>query len=114
MTIEQYLRGKVDFNLAAETVQAILLDRGIAEGSAMTSVTEKQRDLALADLYMFLSTSSVSSSSSYDSDGGWQKHRSNKNVANRAAFADLARKLYEKWGEVPAAATGKVTMKPLY
>lgn len=115
MAIEQYLKGKVDFNLALETIQAILFDRGIEEGSPLSIVTEKQKDLALADVYMFLATSSVSSSSSYESDGGWQKQTSSKNVTNRAALADLAKALYAKWGEAPAATTtGKVTMKPLY
>lgn len=70
MTIEQYLQGKVDFNLTDANIQAILYDRGVAEGANMSAVTEMQKDLCLADLYMLLANSSVSSSGEYESDGG--------------------------------------------
>lgn len=114
MTIEQYLQGKVDFNLSENTVAGILLDRGIAEGADMTAVTERQRDLALADLYMFIAGSSTSSSGDYESDGGWQRQRSSKNVYNRNAFLQMARALYDKWGEEVFDPTPKMRMRPLY
>jgi len=114
MTIEQYLRGKVDFNLTDATLASILFDRGVAEGADVTTVTEQQRDLCLADLYMFLATSSTSSSSEVESDGGWTKQKSNKNVVNRSGFINLANTLYSKWNvEIPTATT-KITLRPLY
>jgi len=114
MTIEQYLTGKVDFNLNESTLAAILFDRGVIEGASVTTVTERQRDLCLADLYMFVANSSTSSSSEMESDGGWVRQKANKNVANRNTFVSLAKALYEKWGvAVPASGT-KVTLKPLY
>ena len=114
MTIEQYLRGKVDINLNENTLAAILFDRGIAEGANLSSVTERQKDLALADLYMFAAGSSTSASGEYDSDGGWQRQRSAKNVYNRPGLIALAKALYAKWGEAVDDSIGKVKMKPLY
>jgi len=114
MTIEQYLIGKVDFNLGSNTIAAILFDRSIAEGTNVNSVPERQRELATADVYMFLATSSTSSSSEYESDGGWQSHKSNKNVYDRSAFLAKAKEIYDKWDETMPTAASKVTMKPLY
>lgn len=114
MTIEQYLAGKVDFNLQDTTIQAILLDRGITEGTSASDVSQMQRDLACADLYMFLASSSTSSSGDYESDGGWQRQRSSKNVYDRNGLRALARALYEKWGVDVADTSGIMTMKDLY
>jgi len=114
MTIEQYLYGKVDFNLTGNTVAAILYDRGITEGVGVATVAARQRDLALADLYMFVANSSVSSSAEYESDGGWQSHHSAKNVRSRGNYLSLANDLYAKWGEAAPSTVGKITLKPLY
>lgn len=114
MTIEQYLQGKVDFNLNELTIAAILADRNIAEGTQLSTLTQRQKDLALADLYVFVGTSSTSSSGDYESDGGWQRQRANKNVVNRDGLLNLARKLYEKWGESLPDTRAHITMKDLY
>lgn len=114
MTIEQYLQGRVDYNLNDTTIPAILYDRGIAEGTDVRQVTERQKDLALADLYMFLATSSTSSSGDYESDGGWQRQRSSKNVYDRNGLVALAKALYAKWNEGSVDTLGVVKMKDLY
>ena len=115
LTIEQYLSGKVDFNISEATSASILYDRSVTKGTLMDGVTEKQKDLCLADLYMYLAVSSTSKSGEYESDGGWQRQRSAKNVVDRAALREAARELYDKWDEKPAGITsGKVVMKPIY
>lgn len=113
LTIEQYLKGKVDYDIPEVALMAILADRGIADGATLVSLTEKQRDLALADLYMWLAGSSVSSTGEYESDGGWQHQRSTKNVFDRGYFKALANALYAKWGLAPAT-VGSIVMKDLY
>lgn len=114
MTIEQYLIGKVDFNVKPETLASLLFDRGIAEGANVTSLSQKQRDLVLADLYMFLATSSTSSSAEVESDSGYTKQTSARNVYDRGAYASMADALYEKWGEVHYTSIAKMTLKRLY
>ena len=114
MTIEQYLSGKVDFNLEENTIAAILYDRDIPEGIDIDLVSRRQRDLALADLYVYVAGSSTSSSGEYESDGGWQRQRSAKNAYNRNGLLALAKQLYAKWDEPFDAASAKVRMRPLY
>lgn len=114
MTIEQYLIGKVDFNLQESTIQAICVDRDIPEGSDIADVSQMQRDLACADLYMFLASSSTSASGDYESDGGWQRQRSSKNVYDRNGLRALAKMLYARWGVDVPDPSGVIKMKDLY
>lgn len=115
LTIEQWLTGRVDFRIPQETLLTILFDNGLTAGTAVTSVSEKQRELALADLYLWLSSSSSSSSGELISDGGWQKQVSAKNVVDRQGYKARARQLYLKWGSDKAAAVGGgIVLKDLY
>ena len=115
LTIERYLNGKVDFNINEDTLEAIFADRRVTKGTLLSNVTEKQKDLCLADLYMFMASSSTSTSGEYESDGGWQRQRSAKNVVDRAGYREMARELYAKWNVKPAGlSSGKVKMKPIY
>lgn len=114
MNIEQYLRGKVDFEISDATMASVLFDRGVEKHTDVADTTEMQRDLCLADLYMFVSRSSISTSGEYESDGGWQRKKASKTVNNRAGYVKLARVLYEKWGITPPVNPDAIVMKPLY
>lgn len=115
LTIEQWLSGMVDFNLSESTLQAILLNNNVASGTAAVMVSEMQRDLCLADLYMWLATSSTSSGGEYVSDGGWQHQKSAKNVVDRAGLRARAQALYKKWDSDKAdLARTTIVMKDLY
>lgn len=115
LTIEQYLKGKVDFNLPTEAIEAILADNGVTPGSSLASVSERQKDLCLADIYMWVATSSSQSGSESESDGGWQRTRAAKVVVDRTWFRTLANQLYAKWNSDKATLTkGRMTMRDLY
>ena len=113
LTLDQYLKGKVDYDIPEAALLSIMADRGINPGTPLTNVTEKDKDLSLADLYMWLASSSVSSTGEYESDGGWQHQRSTKNVFDRGYFKALANALYAKWGIVTTT-IGTIVMKNLY
>ena len=115
-TIEQWLMGMVDFNIPEATLKAILFNNEVTEGSPVTSIDERERDLCLADLLMWLSSSSTATSGEYISDGGWQHQKSTKNVFDRAGLAARARALYAKWNSEKAesAAAMKITIKSIY
>jgi hypothetical protein len=115
-TIETWLRGMVDFDVPDATIMAILFNNEVAQGTPVGSTTEKQRDLSLADLLMWLSSSSTSSSGEYISDGGWSHQKSNKQVVDRAGLIKRAQDLYAKWDSDKAktAVGTKITFKPIY
>jgi hypothetical protein len=115
-TIEQWLKGKVDFNIPESAIKAILFDNKITGGTPMCCTSERDRDLCLADLLMWLSSSSTITSGEVISDGGWQHQHSNKNVFDRAGLVAKAKALYQKWNSEKAdlASGVKITFKSIY
>lgn len=115
-TIEQWLAGMVDFDVPQSAIMAILFNNDVAEGTPVKNTSEMQRDLCLADLLMWLSSSSTSSSGEYISDGGWSHQKSAKQVVDRAGLIRRAQELYAKWNsEKATTAVGtKITVKPIY
>ncbi len=118
MTVTRWLRAKVDniIDLSDDFIYATLLDRGITDDSVLVgSISEKQRDLCLADTYFGAAISSVRSGTQGESDGGWTHYIANKNVVSRDALMEMARRLYDKWGEpFDEPGKAKITMKSLY
>ncbi len=102
-------------DLSDDFLYSTMLDRGINESEAMLSdVTEKQKDLCLADLYFAAATSSVKTGTQGESDGGWTHYIAIKNTSNRPGLLGMAKRLYEKWGEPFVDTNPKVTLRPLY
>lgn len=115
-TIETWLRGMVDFDIPDATIMAILFNNSLAPGISISDTSERDRDLCLADLLMWLSSSSTASSGEMISDGGWSHQKSNKQVADRAGLISRARELYAKWNSDKAktAVGAKITVKAIY
>ena len=115
-TIETWLKGMVDFDVPSATIMAILFNNGVEQGKSMTDVSEKQRDLCLADLLMWLSSSSTSSTGEYISDNGWSHQKSAKQVVDRAGLIRRAQDLYAKLNSDKAktAVGTKITYNPIY
>lgn len=115
-TIETWLRGMVDFDIPDATIMAILFNNEVTSGTSVERTSEKERDLCLADLLMWLSSSSTASSGEYISDGGWSHQKSNKQVVDRAGLIKRAQDLYLKWNSDKAATAvgSKITIKSIY
>ena len=114
-TIETLLRGKVDYSIPEETIMAILFDNQLERGTCVSNTSEQQRDLCLADLLVWLSSSSTVSSAMSDSDGGWKHTEAVKNISDRDSLARRAKALYEKWLSPKASEVNvsKITFKPI-
>lgn len=115
-TIEQWLKGMVDYDVPSNTIQAILFNNGIRQCTPVEYTTDKQRDLSYADLLIWLSSSSTATSGEYVSDGGWQHQKSNKNVTDRVGLRKQAMSLYAKWNSEKAnlSNANSVNIKSLY
>lgn len=99
MTIEEFLRGSFDFKFSDANISTVLASRGITPSDEFETVSEKDRDLAKADLYMILAN--------VVSGGGKSVKMGNRSVSernyqfgvyDRRSFASEANKLYAKWG----------------
>lgn len=114
-TIEKWLSGMVDYPVPDNAIASILYNNGVEPGKPMSEIKEKDKDMCLAGLYVWLATSSTTTSGELVADGGWQHQKSVRNVADRNAFLKMARRLYRKWNSPLAdeISTG-ITMKNLY
>lgn len=101
LTIEEYLRGFVALDIPDATLVSIFTKRGVAPQSDASDVEEKEKDLCLADLYIYLSTAPSVKNNTEDSDGGWKHTEGGYQiaVADKRAFRAMARRLLLKWGE---------------
>ncbi|MBO4924508.1 MAG: hypothetical protein J5382_10360 [Bacteroidales bacterium] len=118
MTMARWLRAKVDniIDLSDDFIFATLLSRGIDDDETLLAdVTERQRDLCLADVYFNAAISSSKSGTQGESDGGWTHYIANKNVVNRDGLLRMAKRLYDKWDEpFDNPASNPITLKGLY
>lgn len=115
-TLETWLRGMVDYDVPEATLIAILFNNEVATNTPVFSTSQKERDLCLADLLMWLSSSSTATSGEMISDGGWSHQKSNKQVVDRAGLINRAKELYAKWDsdKAKSAVGTRITVKAIY
>lgn len=114
-TIEMWLKGMVDYPVPESAMMAILFNNNVEGDSYVEQVPEKQRELCLADLYLWLASSSTTSSAESVSDNGWSHHKAIRNVADRRGLRVKAKQLYAKWGSEKANQVGSdMIFKDLY
>ena len=117
MTLVRWLRAKTDpiIDYSDDFIYATLLHRGVTDDDTLVgSVSEKTRDLILADAYYGAAVSSTKSGTQGEADGGWTHYVAIKNVISRDALMQMAKDLYAKWDEPFVDPTPKIRMKPLY
>ena len=100
-TIEDYLRGCVGFDVSDDMLKTVLTKRGIAPGTPVSSLVERDLDLAEAELlYRGITIPSIKGSVE-DADGQW-KHKEGQTefyATDKKAMLQRANELRLKWGE---------------
>lgn len=99
VTIEDYLKGLVDFDVSEQALNSIRIYRGIKKGADINELSQKTKDLAYADLLMWASTSPSSYTGGKDSDGGWSHTESSKtlSVTDKKRFESMAMAIYKRY-----------------
>lgn len=101
MTIGDYLRGCVGFDVADNAIDTILVDREVISGSSVSDVDKRIRDLCRADLYMWCASTPSTIGSVEDSDGGW-KHKeggTQSSAFDKRNLRQMANDIYAMYGE---------------
>lgn len=100
MTIEEYLSGKVGVTVEAAALRTILADRNVDEGEDVEDVSQRNKDLCTADLYMWCATVPTVGGSTKDSDGQWSHQESGAQLyaSDKESFRRMARDIYKKYG----------------
>lgn len=99
LTIENYLRSKFEYEFSDLNIAGALESWGIVAESSHTDVGEREKDLALSELYMVLAN--------VTSGGGKRIQKGNSSatqksyqfgVTDRANYRNEALRLRAKWG----------------
>ena len=99
-TISDYLKGISDL-LSENALKVVLMKRHIAPDTPVWDLSERELDLAEAEVYYQLSNLPVGGATSEDVDGSWS-HTEGGWTISGANIAEWWRKytyLREKWGE---------------
>ena len=100
-TIESYLRGKVrNIDITDDAMMSALVDAQVEPGTVAMEATDKQKDLALASIFIWIAGSPTRSQSIEDADGRWSHKEGGEQMSALAAnrYLAMANELRKKWG----------------
>lgn len=101
-TVERFIRGIVpNASLTDDSIMGVIIQAGVDPDENAFSLTERERDLCTAYLYLRLATNPHQSARVTDKDADWEHTEGSEqwSASQLQQFLILARKLLEKWGE---------------
>jgi len=100
-TLESYLRGRVGFELPDAALMGIRIDRGLAIGLDVTTLSTQTKELCLADALMYGVNSPSQVQGAKDSDNGWshQEASGTLSITDKRLIRTQANAIYKKYGE---------------
>ncbi len=99
VTIEDYLKGLVGFDVTESAMNSIRISRSIAKGEDVEELSRKDKDLLYADLLMWAASSPTNYTGSKEADGGWQHVEASKtiSVTDKKRFENQAMTIYKRY-----------------
>lgn len=112
LTIEDYLRGKVATTIPDNTLLSIEMEVGVNPGSEFSELTEKQKELCLAGMYVYLSTNPSQTQKVSDTDADWSHSEGGQVYSANALnnFLRMANAIYKKY-DLPTVGDNKWGMR---
>ena len=100
-SIYNYLKGIVGFNIPDDSLNVILLKRGVDFNADISDLTTEMKDLLYADVLIFGATMPSVYGNVNDSDGGWshQEGSSTINAADKKRFESIANDIYKRYND---------------
>lgn len=108
LTIEDYLRGKVGFEIPDSALLSIFADRGLEKGEIIDGLEKRTLELATADLYMYCASTPSVKGSTEDAHGSW-RHKDGgweSSAYDKRNLRQMANDIYAKYGENTKAKFG--------
>lgn len=101
MTIEDYLRGCVGFDVPDNAIATILVDRNIPPGTNVAELDKRTKDLCKADLYMWCASTPSITGSVEDADGEWRHKEggTQSSAYDKRNLRQMANDIYNLYGE---------------
>lgn len=99
LPIQNWLKSKTQYPVFNEEILSILSGRGISYDSDTNDATQKQKDLAYADLLMLIVTS-PSYGAEEDQMGNWKHKGKSITMTGKSQLLSMANAIYSKYGEI--------------
>ena len=80
-------------------LERIAQERGVTEVTSLEQLTQRDRDLILADLLFVIYTSPTQTSSISKKHGSFQLTIGSQYISDKRHIYELMNKLYAKWGD---------------
>lgn len=110
-TIEGFLQGQVPTTIPSNALTSILLRMGVEPGSEYYDLSDRQRDLCMAWLYVYLADPTTSETVK-DSDADWSHSESRTRSAYATTYyLRLANAIFSKYGLDTISTNGKWGMR---
>ena len=105
--IEDYLRGKVGYEIPDNALLTIFADRMLEKGQLVKDVGKRTLELATADLYMYCASTPSVKGVTEDAHGSW-KHKDGgweSSAYDKRNLRQMANEIYARYGEKKTAKT---------
>lgn len=97
--ILSYMSSMTGFVFDKPVLERIAIERGVRNVTSLEQLTQRDRDLLLADLLFIIWTSPTQSSSISKKHGSFSLTIGSQYISDKANMYDLMNKLYRKWGD---------------
>lgn len=102
LTITDYILGSVGFEIPTSALTVILHNRGVAEGTDVSTLTTRTKDLCVADALKWGITMVSGTKRIEDKDADWSHAETFGAVTSRdkSLWKKMANEIYAKYGEM--------------
>lgn len=100
--IVKWMRGRVGCDIPTETLEYIALERNIQDVTDYAELTDRDKDLVLADILFYLYTSPTQTASESKSHGDFTYSKGSQTLTDKKNIYDMMMTLYRRWGDPKA------------
>ena len=97
--IIRYMSSLTGYVFDEAVLERIALERGVSEVTDFAQLTQRDKDLCLADMLLVLFTSPSQTASLSKKHGQFSQTIGSQTIYNKEDIYDLMMRLYKKWGE---------------
>lgn len=94
-----YMGSLTGFTFEKPVLERIALERGVENVSSLEELSQKDRDLILADMLFVLYTTPTQTSGLTKQHGAFSQTIGSQYISDKRNIYELMNKLYAKWGD---------------
>lgn len=100
--IVKWMSSRVGYDIPTQTLENIIIERGLQDVSDFADLSDKDKDLTLGDLMFYMWTSPTQTSSESKSHGDYTYSKGSQMLTDKKNIYETMMALYRKWGDPKA------------